>query len=206
VQPRATGMTIKSRLRSISHREASLDDMEEFQRQVDDEKNDRGACILMATNVEIALSHAVFRVLDWDDDTFGKLTSEEGPAGTLSQKIHLGRALRIYGPETYNNLDYIRLIRNAFAHSHSPISFETKEVKDAVALLTDIPTLPPRAVPADGSIPLRDESSRGIFKRTCAITTHNLFVWGISGLHERHPTDTRKSDEHREFLWRKPLP
>src|SRR5580693_2347732 len=62
-------MSIRSALRELSHKEASLDEIEEFQRQVDDEKNDLGACILMATNVELALDFAVFRVLDWDEDT-----------------------------------------------------------------------------------------------------------------------------------------
>jgi len=53
-----------------------------FQRQVDDEKNDLGACILMATNAS------------WTGTkTRGHLVSEEGPAGTFSQKILLGRAL-----------------------------------------------------------------------------------------------------------------
>lgn len=83
-------MSIESSLRKLSSKEATLEEMEEFQRQVDHETNDRGACILMATNVELALNHAVFHVLEWDEDTFGQLTSEEGPAGTFSQNIHLG--------------------------------------------------------------------------------------------------------------------
>jgi hypothetical protein len=199
-------MSIRSALRELSHQEATLDEMEEFQRQVDDEKNDRGACILMATNVELALDFAIFRVLDWDDKTRGRLVSEEGPAGTFSQKTHLGSALRIYGHDTHHNLEYIRLIRNAFAHSHVPIGFETKGIKDAVNLLKPISAIPPVAVPANGEVQQPELTSRGIFKRTCAIITHNLMVWGTSGLHERHPNDTRKYDQHREFLWRKPLP
>jgi len=199
-------MSIKSALRQLSYKEATIEEIEEFQRQIAHETNERGACILMATNVELALNHAVFRVLDWDEDTFGQLTSAEGPAGTLSQKIHLGRALRIYGKETQHNLDHIRLIRNAFAHSHAPISFETKEVKDAVGILLQVPPLPPVGVAAYADLQQTEITSRNAFRRTCEITAHNLMVWGISALHERHPQDTRTSDEHREFLWRKPLP
>ena len=59
--------SVKQRLRELSYREASPDDMNEFLQQVSHETNDRGACILMATNTEIALTHAIFRVLKWDD-------------------------------------------------------------------------------------------------------------------------------------------
>ena len=100
-------MSIRSALRELSHKEASLDEIEEFQRQVDDEKNDLGACILMATNAS------------WTGTkTRGRLVSEEGPAGTFSQKILLGRALRIYREDTHHNLEYIRFIRNAIWRNH----------------------------------------------------------------------------------------
>ena len=116
--------------------------MNEFLQQVSHETNDRGACILMATNTEIALTHAIFRVLKWDDTTRGRLVSDEGPVATFSQKTYLGRALRIYGPEMHHNLDYIRLIRNAFAHSHVPITFETPEIVGAVSELKQPVILP----------------------------------------------------------------
>jgi hypothetical protein len=77
-------MSIRSALRELSHKKASLDEIEEFQRQVDDEKNDLGACILMATNAS------------WTGTkTRGHLVSEEGPADTFSQKILLRRALHL---------------------------------------------------------------------------------------------------------------
>jgi hypothetical protein len=141
-------MSIKSELRELSYKEVTIEEIEEYQKQVTHETNDRGACILMATNVELALSSAIFRVLSWDNDTRGQLTSSEGPMATFAQKINLGRALRIYGPDTQHNLDYIRLIRNAFAHSHAPISFETREVKAALGLLKQLKLLPPVAIPA----------------------------------------------------------
>jgi hypothetical protein len=45
-------MSIKSNLRELSNKEASHEDVEEFWRQVAHETNERGACILMATNVD----------------------------------------------------------------------------------------------------------------------------------------------------------
>jgi Domain of unknown function (DUF4145) len=203
-------MSIKSDLRKLSYKEATIEDVEEFQRQVTRETNDRGACILMGTNVELALNSAIFRVLEWDEGTRGQLISTEGPMATFAQKIHLGRALRIYGPDTQHNLDYIRLIRNAFAHSHVPISFETKEIKDAVELLKQLKPLPPVANPAYNVIQTIEITSREAFRRTCDIVGHNLMIWGLSGLHKLDalgPNDVRPpSPFFDEYAWRKPLP
>ena len=199
-------MSIKSALRTLSSKEATMEEIGEFQRQIDHETNDRGAAILMATNVELALNRAVFRVLEWDQETYGQLTSEEGPAGSFSQKIHLGRALRIYGKDTQHNLDYIRLIRNAFAHSHAPISFETKEVKDAVAIMKQVPPLPPVAVAAYVDFDVTEKTSRSDFKRACDITTHNLLTWAFFLNVGRVLQGTPRSDELLQYLWRKPLP
>lgn len=203
-------MSVRSELRKLSYREASRDDIEEFRRQINHETNDRGACILMATNVELALSSAIFRVLEWDEETRDRLTSDEGPIATFSQKVHLGRALRIYGPDTYHNLDYIRLIRNAFAHSHVPISFETDEVRNAVALLKQIKPLPPVALPAQHEPVAPEITPREAFRRVCDTTGHNLLIWGMSGLRELEPLgegDIRPpSPFFDEYALRKPLP
>ena len=169
-------MSIKSELRRLSYKEASREDFEEFYKQVSHETNERGACILMATNVELALNSAIFRILSWDEETRGQLTSSEGPMATFAQKIHLGRALRIYGPDTHHNLDYIRLIRNAFSHSHVPISFETKEVKDAVGQLRQIKPLPPVAMPANGVVQPIEPTSRETFRKACDVAGHNLMM------------------------------
>jgi hypothetical protein len=203
-------MSIKSELRRLSYKEASLKDFEEFYKQVSHETNERGACILMATNVELALNSAIFRVLSWDEETRGQLTSAEGPISTFAQKVHLGRALRIYGPDTHHNLDYIRLIRNAFAHSHVPISFETKEVKDAVGQLKELKRLPPVAVPANGVEQPTEPKSRETFRAACDVAGHNLMIWGLSGLRRLEPLgpgDIRPlSPYFDEYAWRKPMP
>lgn len=203
-------MSIKSELRKLSYNEATVEDFEEFYRQVSHETNDRGACILMATNTELALNSAIFRVLQWDEDTRGQLISAEGPMATFVQKIHLGRSLRIYGPETQHNLEYIRLIRNAFAHSHVPISFETKEIKDAVRLLKQLKPLAPVAIPANPETQVIEKTSREIFRSICSVMGHNLMIWALSGLQKLEPLgpgDIRPlSPFFDEYAWRKPLP
>jgi hypothetical protein len=109
-------MTILSDLRDLTHREASPQDMQEFTRQIKLQSNDRGAAILMGTNVDLALTSAIFHLLDTKDRD--RLESDAGPLSSFSRRILLGRALRIYGPVTQRNLDLIRHIRNAFAHAH----------------------------------------------------------------------------------------
>jgi hypothetical protein len=122
----------------------------------------------------------------------------------------LGRALRIYGPESQHNLDYIRLIRNAFAHSHVPISFETKEIKDAVELLEQQRPLPPVASRANPEAQATEKTSREAFRVPCDIMGHNFMIWGLSGLHKLEPLgpgDIRPpSPFFDEYAWRKPLP
>jgi hypothetical protein len=61
----------------------------------------------------------------------------------------MGRALGLYGEDTEHNLNLLRQIRNAFAHSHAPITFQTKEVAAAVDLFRPIPILPPYTMGAD---------------------------------------------------------
>jgi hypothetical protein len=127
---------------------------------------------------------------------------------TFGQKIHLGRALRIYGSETQHNLDYVRLIRNAFAHTHAPISFDTKEIKAAVGLLKPLKSIPPVALPVDPNSVEVALTSRGQFRKTCDVTAHNLFIWSMSTMREREidPNELRPSITlFDEYVLRKPL-
>lgn len=88
----------------------------------------------------------------------------------------MGRTLRIYGADTESNLDLLRLIRNAFAHAHVPISFEMKQVASAVNLFRDVSLRPPFNVGVDVKpVPL---TAREKFHHHCEILTHNLIVWG----------------------------
>jgi hypothetical protein len=190
-------MNIKSSLQDLSRREMTFEELGEYQRQIDHETNDRGGCLLMATNTELALEAALFSQLHTSGKMYGRLTGDSGPLNTFAQKIALGRALGIYGNDTLHNLDYIRLIRNAFAHSHAPINFETKEVSDAIGTFKQIPPLPPVGVAAyAGALP-HPPTNRSMFRRTCDITGHNLLTWSY------HHSIYRKPKEDR--VERKPL-
>ena len=87
-------------------------------------RNDRGAAILLAANLESSLQIAIERKEPTANRT-----------ATFERKIRKGYALGLFGDETKNNLDLIRWIRNAFAHSPSPVRFSTAEIESACALL-----------------------------------------------------------------------
>ena len=58
----------------------------------------------------------------------------------------MAKALKIFGTETEANLGLIRAIRNAFAHSTIPITFETPEIIELCRFLVVPFVLPPKSI------------------------------------------------------------
>jgi hypothetical protein len=169
-------MSIFSKLRSLSRQEASMEDMQEFQRQVRLESNDRGATLLVTANCDLALTQAIYRALKIPDDFRERLEAEGGPLNTFSQKIMMGRALKIYGELMQHDLDLLRHLRNAFAYSHVPITFETPEITEAVSHFNVQPLLPPHHFGAQNKPCPEEPKAR--FHHACETMSHNLIVWG----------------------------
>jgi hypothetical protein len=169
-------MSIFSKLRSLSRQEATMDDMHEFQRQVRPESNDRGATLLVTANCDLALTQSIYRVLKVPEDFRQRLEAEGGPLNTFSQKIMMGRALAIYGEVMQHNLDLLRHLRNAFAHSHVPITFETPEIAEAIAHFKAQTLLPPYNLGAGSKTYPEEPKAR--FHHACETMSHNLIVWG----------------------------
>jgi hypothetical protein len=59
-----------------------------------------------------------------DDASWGRMTGDNGPLSSFSQKIIMGHALGIYKEDTRINLNIIKNVRNVFAHSKKIISFD----------------------------------------------------------------------------------
>jgi hypothetical protein len=95
---------------------------------------ERGIPIVAASILEQTLEAALLSRMP-------HLTTREkeqlfGPNGdpllaTFSAKTRLSYALRVINKETRDDLDLIRYIRNAFAHIHGHIDFDTPEIIDA---------------------------------------------------------------------------
>ena len=103
----------------------------DFIQEINQEKNDRGAAILAVTNVENILETCIVRSIIDDGRFYDKLFGFNAPISTFDNKIRIAYALEIISTQMYENLNVIRALRNAFAHSKIPITFETKEVEEA---------------------------------------------------------------------------
>jgi hypothetical protein len=100
------------------------------------EVSDRGAAIVLTSWVERELEQWIVAILPrHDEKTVEKLQGRDGALNSFYGKIHLGYALGLYDETTRENLDTIRRIRNAFAHTPQAIDFETDEVRKEVKKL-----------------------------------------------------------------------
>jgi hypothetical protein len=99
-------------------------------------RNDRGAALLLATNLENSLRIAIERKLAIAEKHRAMLFEEEAsPLRDFSAKIRMGYAMGLFRKEIKTTLDIIRVIRNVFAHAPSPVRFSTVEIRNACALL-----------------------------------------------------------------------
>jgi hypothetical protein len=100
------------------------------------EKLDHGdyaLAMIAASFVEKALEVAILSRLApmSPEDRAGLFDyAKQGPLCDLSSRIRLSRALGLYGPRTFDDLQRIREVRNAFAHALWYITFATKEVAE----------------------------------------------------------------------------
>lgn len=164
---------VQERVGQLTNREAEHEHFAEFQQQANSDKNPRGAAILIATNLELCLTYAIALFLHPDRQS--ALFKRGGALNGFSNKIAVGHAMDLYGEETYTNLELVRIIRNAFAHAHIPIGFDTPEIADACALLVAPKPIPPFTVGTD----TEDTTAwRGLqrYRRVCDRTGHN-FIW-----------------------------
>jgi hypothetical protein len=97
----------------------------------DDPTKDRNAAIMGSAFVEHALRQAITTHLAKDsiDPTHKYLfEADDAPFREFSTRIRLARALGIIHKSDYDQIEAIRHIRNAFAHTISKITFSTPEI------------------------------------------------------------------------------
>jgi len=99
---------------------------------------DRAFAIIAATALEDAIELAIRNKMIRHElrDLFGS----DKPLGSFNAKVHMAFALGIIGPKSCDDLEVIRLVRNAFAHNGQKIDFNTP----AVALACERLTMPER--------------------------------------------------------------
>lgn len=62
----------------------------------------------------------------------GKIFSPEGPLGTFANKVRMAKGLKIMDQATAKQIDVIRALRNAAAHSIEPMAFSDPPIKNAI--------------------------------------------------------------------------
>jgi DNA-binding MltR family transcriptional regulator len=78
------------------------------------------ACVLIEHELDRLLRNKLKKK---DDNTWQALQSETGPLRSFSAKISIAYALGIYTEKVQHDLNVVRIIRNAFAHSKKLIDF-----------------------------------------------------------------------------------
>lgn len=166
-------------LATLSRQDPTPEYFSRFHEEVNSEKNERGAAILLAANAELCLRFCIRRHLTTTEEADRMLFRSNGPLWSFEAKIRIGFSMGLYGAETKTNLDCIKAIRNAFAHAVIPISFDTPEVMAACDLMVMPEILPPRAVDLTGQprgILPELPTTRQRFQKICEAVAHNLFV------------------------------
>jgi hypothetical protein len=117
--------TIMARkLRDLSRLPPDNDDLRAINK-VFKEEHPIVAAILGAGLIEHRLDQLLrSRLKHKDDQTWATLTEAPGPLNSFSSKITMGYALGIYDQRMRADLNIIRSIRNAFAHSKKVFQFD----------------------------------------------------------------------------------
>ena len=80
---------------------------------------------------------------DWQDRIF---SDPSATLGTFYSKILIGYAIGVFGPMTRANLDIIRSVRNDFAHSATPLTFDEEDIAKKCRRLV---VLHPSTIPSE---------------------------------------------------------
>jgi hypothetical protein len=125
------------RLRKLSKElpdEASIDKfLTDLRWRQTSSSSDRTLAIVAASILENSLQTAIlakFIPLGTKDQSMLFDGNRNGPLATFATKIRLAFALGIIGTMTREDIERIRIIRNAFAHSMSDIHFSSPEIVD----------------------------------------------------------------------------
>lgn len=125
-------------------------------------ESDRAALILLGAVVEdFLLEKLKERMPDLNRDEQARLFGFEGPCGSFSNKLRIGHALGLFSRSTRRKLEVVKELRNAAAHAHGEINFDTPAVREAmVGFVTPAYREPVSKLPA--------LVLRRLFERICA--------------------------------------
>jgi hypothetical protein len=98
--------------------------------------SDRAMALIYAGVLDNVIEECLKRrMVTLSSDEYERLFRGPGPLSSLSAKINIAYAFRIFGKRTKRDLHFIREIRNAFAHAPRALLFSTKQLSDLCAAL-----------------------------------------------------------------------
>jgi hypothetical protein len=129
--------TTMQNLKKLSRKSDKSFGLASFDDEITDGTSDRAIVIVLATMVETYLEAILAQRMDHlKSDDIERLFEGYGVLSSFSSKITIGYAFNIFNNDVRRDLNYIKDIRNAFAHSRTTIKFTTPEVSAACALLS----------------------------------------------------------------------
>jgi hypothetical protein len=133
-------------------------------------ERDRSEALVRGALIEDALERAIInRMRGLDAADKQRLFGPIAPLSSFSAQIAIAYAIKIIGPQTRDDLDCIREIRNAFAHTISRIEFTTPEVAAHCAHLQLPARFPPGWGPHDLPWPPTASEPRRLFLATTTL-------------------------------------
>jgi DNA-binding MltR family transcriptional regulator len=95
-------------------------------------ETDRGCSLMAASYLEAQLEAVLQKIFVGTIKQKNDLFGFNGPVGTFSSKIKIAFAIGLISEEHFNDLNWIRKIRNEFGHDFKPIGFDTSHISNLV--------------------------------------------------------------------------
>jgi hypothetical protein len=125
------------KLRDLTRRQPDIEDVNAFGEKFNQGEHPIAKAIIGAGLVEYYLEILLrSKVKHKDDKTWAMLAADNGPLNSFYSKIAMGYAWGIYDEGMRNDLNIVRSIRNAFAHSKKLTDFDNPAVVNELKKVT----------------------------------------------------------------------
>ena len=105
-------------------------------------ESDRAAIILETAVLEDWLLRRLKRALNGlNTDETNRMFDHRGAAGTFASRLWLAQGLEIITRPQRKKFEIIKEMRNACAHSHEAVTFDTPAIREAISYLLVVPEL-----------------------------------------------------------------
>ena len=138
-------MSNRDALRRLSRKFPTPPELEKIINELD-KQPDIGAVMVSSSILDALLERLLVMKFAFKySSLLGQIFDNRGPLSDFYGKILVAHAFRIIPPGSFNELNSIKAIRNAFAHAKTHISFDDKHVAkelENLAIMNNLKTLP----------------------------------------------------------------